>query len=265
MRIWSCALVGCLLSWEASAQASPCDSLAPVAKRTVSRQTQRAGDRAEELVRAAGPDADLVAIRQRVLKDEFPDADVDVPLSRMLHSYCQVVQTPSGQQESTGPARLQTATQRLRQPVQGPVVLARTSRRNRVPVRSRGAFAPHTTSTMLLVRWTGHPSSAGQGRATEDEFLRDAPPYVNDSNRHFVIVGSVSSEQGAIALMNRLKAKAPKYDFVVYQPYGSNPHYAIMMATWVSRPVALRALRAARAEVVPDAYLWSCRSFGERC
>jgi len=54
--------------------------------------------------------------------------------------------------------------------------------------------------------------------------------------------------------MNRLKAKAPRYDFVVYQPYGSNPFHGVMMATWVSREVALKALRKARASVAPDAY-----------
>jgi hypothetical protein len=65
--------------------------------------------------------------------------------------------------------------------------------------------------------------------------------------------------------MNKLKRRAPQYDFVLFGPYGNNPYYAVMMATWVSYDVAKEALRLARRDVVSDALIWSCRMSGDSC
>jgi hypothetical protein len=65
--------------------------------------------------------------------------------------------------------------------------------------------------------------------------------------------------------MNRFKSKTPQYDFALYQPYADNPHYAIMMASWVPETVARQALRDARRDVARDAYPWSCTSSGDSC
>jgi SPOR domain len=267
MRLLSCALVCGLLSWNAAAQSSAqCDDIGTAGSRMVSRQTQQASEVARELVRKAGVDADLRSIRQRVLRDEFPKADVDVTLRRMLQEFCRIVWAAADLAADNKVARVRTAEDEILKRVEGPAEVARTNSR----IRSSGP-APLREPVLAAVpainpvRWTVGGVELTQAGATNEEFLRDPPAYVNESNKYFVIVGSVPSEQGAVRLMNRLKAKAPKYDFVVYMPYGGNPNYAVMMATWVSKEVADKALRAARAEVVSDAYLWACRSSGESC
>lgn len=256
MRLIVCALVCGLLVGNATAQSTaPCDAISVTGSRLTTRDTDQASEKAKELVRKAGPGADLRSIRQRVLRDEFPKADVEVTLVRMLREFCRVVSSADdipGDQKS---ARVQAALDDLLKPVQGPTELARTNPRSR-----QSSLSP---AAIRRVGWA--TGTMAQAAASEDRFLRDAPAYVNDSNRWFVIVGSAKSEQEAIGLMNRLKARAPQHDFVVYMPYGQNPYYSVMMATWVSREVADKALRAARADVVAGAYLWKCPSSGESC
>lgn len=256
MRLAACALVCGLLAGNAAAQAfATCDDISVTGSRLTTRDTDQASDKARELVRKAGPGADLRSIRRTVLRDEFPKADVEVTLVRMLKEFCRVVFAAGDIPGEQKVARVQAAQDEILKPVQGPTELARTT------PRVRQSSAP--LAAMRQVAWSG--GAVAQAGTYEERFLRDAPVYVNDSNRWFVIVGSARSEQEAIALMNRLKARAPQHDFVVYLPYGQNPYYAVMMATWVSKEVADKALRAAKADVVADAYLWRCPSSGESC
>ena len=267
VKLVSCVLLFGLLSWNAAAQSpAQCDDIGVAGSRLVSRQTQQASELARDLVRKAGADADLRSIRQRVLKDEFPKADVDVTLRRMLQEFCRVVWAVADLASDKKFARVQTAEDVILQRVEGPTEVARTNSRIRTSgtaTRREPMAAAH--AALQPVRWIPGGAEVAQADATDPGFLRDPPAYINDSNKYFVIVGSMPSEQGAVGLMNRLKAKAPKYDFVVYGPYGGNTNYAVIMATWVSKEVADKALRAARAEVVRDAYLWACRSSGEHC
>jgi len=46
---------------------------------------------------------------------------------------------------------------------------------------------------------------------------------VTDTNKYFVIVGSARTREDGLRLMNKLKSKAPQYDFALYAPYGDNP------------------------------------------
>lgn len=256
MRLLVCALFCGLLVGNANAQsAAPCDDISVTGSRLTTRDTDQASDKARELVRKGGPDADLRSIRRRVLKDEFPKADVEVTLVRMLREFCRVVMAAGDIPGDQKVARVQAAQDDLLKPVQGPTELARTNPRSRQSSSSQPAIR--------LVAWSS--VDVAQAYAKDDRFLRSAPAYVNDSNRWFVIVGSPRSEAEAIGQMNRLKAKAPQHDFVVYGPYGQNPYYSIMMATWVSREVGEKALRAAKADVSADAYLWRCPSSGESC
>jgi hypothetical protein len=96
-------------------------------------------------------------------------------------------------------------------------------------------------------------------------FLRDPPFFVNDYNQYFVIVGSAITREEGLRLMNRLKSKTPQYDFALFEPYGTNPYYGVMMASWVSRDLAMEALGLARRYVARDAYLWACHSSGNNC
>lgn len=96
-------------------------------------------------------------------------------------------------------------------------------------------------------------------------FLRNPPFVVTRANKHFVIVASVQSREGAISTMKHLKQKAPQFDFEVYAPRESNAHYAIIMATWVPKNVALQALGLARQYVARDSYIWACPDEGTSC
>lgn len=263
---WGLALLLTLPPGAAQAQAVPaCDTVAPIGSRLVNRTTQAAIAAAEQLITDAGAGADLRAVRSTVLRDRFPNADVDLTLRRMLQAFCRVVQAAAGLSDADKTARIQAASADMLAPVQGPAVVARTNSRIRRadgPLDGPGLLLASNSDAAWLPAWLAQAPAAAD---PADAFLRDAPPFVNDSNKYFVIVGSASSEQAAVALMNRLHRKAPQYDFVVFMPYGANPSYGVMMATWVSKEVAQQALRAARQSVVPDAYLWACRSGGDSC
>ena len=265
-RLLFAMLLG-LLSWNAAAQSSArCDDIGTAGSRLVSRETQQANAFALELVHKGGVDANLRSIRQQVLIDAFPKADPEVTLRRMLQEFCRIVWAAPDLAGDKKTARVKAAEDDILKRVQGPAEVARTNSR----IRS-GGLAPSQETVLATavwihqVSWNARGVEVAQSDATAAEFLRNPPLYVNDSNRYFVVVGSVPSEEGAIRRMNQLKAKAPQYDFVVYGPYGSNPNYAIMMATWVSKDVANQALHAARTAVVGDAYPWACRSSGESC
>ncbi len=109
------------------------------------------------------------------------------------------------------------------------------------------------------------PQPAGRMTSTSrsELYLRDSPYVVNNNNKYFVLVASVFSASDAAREIDRLKSKAPQYDFVAYAPYQGNPAYAIMMATWVSKEVAYQALEEARRDVAGDAFVWKCPQSGE--
>jgi hypothetical protein len=258
------ALCLVLLHGAALAQPAPgCEAAAPVGSRIVTPQTKAAMHAADRLVRSAGAGADLRSIRATLLRDRFPSADVDQTLRRMLQVFCEVVRLEATLSDSEKAARIQTADADMLQRVQGPSEVARTSsriRRTSGPGDGRPILLASQDGSAWLADWLAQAQAAPAA-----EFLRDAPAYVNDSNKYFVIVGAAPSEAAAIDLMNRLHRKAPQHDFVVYMPYGANPNYAVMMATWVGKDVAQQALRAARQSVVADAFVWACRSGGESC
>lgn len=280
MTIRLIALCLVLLHGAALAQPAPgCDAAAPVGSRIITSQTKAAMDAADKLVRSAGASADLRSIRTVLLRDRFPRADVDQTLRRMLQVFCEVVRLEAALSDSEKAARIQTADADMLQRVQGPTEVARTGsriRRTGWPGDGRGIQEAALGGGAWVADLVAHQVAdqvadqaaqrvAQAQAAPAEEFLRDAPAYVNDSNKYFVIVGSAASQQAAVDLMNRLHKKAPQYDFVVFLPYGANPSYGVMMATWVAKDVAQQALRAARKSVVPDAYIWACRSGGESC
>lgn len=107
--------------------------------------------------------------------------------------------------------------------------------------------------------------SAEELRTEQTGWLRDPPFYVTDDNRYFVIVASPESEQEGLRKLDELKSTSPDYDFHLYPPYGANTHYAVMIASWVSRDLAYEVLGIAKRDVASDAYPWRCRSRGDSC
>ncbi len=111
----------------------------------------------------------------------------------------------------------------------------------------------------------GSASTAADNGAAARDYLRETPYVVTRANKYFVMVASVGSLEDARSEAQRLKRKAPQFDFVVYSPYDGNPNYAIMMATWVPRDVAEAALADAKEFVNRGSIIWSCRFEGDRC
>jgi hypothetical protein len=111
---------------------------------------------------------------------------------------------------------------------------------------------------------------APEGRS---DYLRDPPLYVTVYNRWFVIVASPATKEEGFRRLKEIRRKAPQYDFVLYPPYPPNTHYSIMMASWVPKSVAEKALEDAWRYVTPHpnkdknaaAFLWNCKSLGENC
>jgi hypothetical protein len=134
----------------------------------------------------------------------------------------------------------------------------------------RRVFSPEVYSTAQPTgdesRFEGAQVIFVANEASEGStYLQDPPYYVTDANKYFVIVASARTFNEARAAADEFKRKAPQFDFVVYEPYGDNPWYGVMMATWVSREVAREALQDARRLIAEDSYIWACRGSGEVC
>jgi len=97
-----------------------------------------------------------------------------------------------------------------------------------------------------------------------DIYLNPVPIFITDENKYFVIVGDALSEAEGKKKLSDLKSKYPAYDFELYAPYGSNKHYGIMIASWVSKERAAEALAAAK-KIDRTSFIWSCRSKGDSC
>lgn len=255
-----------LLSVVASAQPQSCPPLPAHGSIPISAKTKAAVDLVTKLIGKAGVSADLHEIGLHVLQDEYPDADEFITVKTMIHVYCEVVWSDPHLSETRKSSQVQQAERELSKPVQGPAAVARTGstikRSQDAGTGSPVLASTAGTSAHLVLAQDNLPLNLPK---PQTEFLRDAPVFVNNSNKYFVIVGSSSTKEDGISLMNRLKKKAPAYDFELYEPYGENSHYGVMMATWVPYDVAKEALQLARRYVAPDALIWSCRSSGDSC
>jgi hypothetical protein len=97
-----------------------------------------------------------------------------------------------------------------------------------------------------------------------DIYLNPVPLWITDMNKSFVIVGSAATEAEGRQRMQALKVSHPQYDFGLYEPYGTNTNYGIMMASWVSKPRAAEALQAAK-QIERTSFIWECRGTGDSC
>lgn len=96
-------------------------------------------------------------------------------------------------------------------------------------------------------------------------YLNQEPLLITIGNKHFVIVGSAKSEKEGKEIMQDLKRKNPDLDFALFEPYGNNPNYGIMLASWTSRKRAEEALTVAKKRINDTSFIWSCRSEGDSC
>jgi len=248
----------------AAAQHPPCPPVPKLEATTVSVDTKTALDAVGKVLGKIGIDVNFRSTRDNILKDN-PRADQVVIVLTMANAFCEMIWSDSALSGTEKAARFQAMMQDMLARALGPRPVERTdaAKQSRRSGRNEPiVLASSDPSAMFLL---AQNQSGFQLPTVQTGFLRDPPFYVNDSNKYFVIVGSARSHEAGVRLMNRLKSKAPQYDFALYAPYGDNPYYGVMMASWVPRDVALQALRLARRDVAADAYLWACRSSGESC
>lgn len=255
-------------------QAFQCPSLPNLEATNTTVDTKTALDVLSKIISNVGIDIDVRRERDSILKNN-PRADQTIIVLTMASTLCGMIASDSSLTGSQKAERFQKMMIDVMVRASGPAPLARTDEKqshdDRVSPRrwlSRFATPAHARAShpgrgieLILAADEAEPPSF----RSKTGFLREVPFYINDSNKYFVIVGSAPSEEAARKLLTRLKAKAPQYDFVLYAPYGSNTNFAIVMACWVPRSVALEALRVAQRDVAHDAYLWACRSSGDSC
>ncbi|WP_175148190.1 hypothetical protein [Paraburkholderia ultramafica] len=226
--------------------------------------TKAALDAVSKRLASIGLGINVRTTRDNILKDN-PRADQLVIVLTMANMLCEMVWSDTTLSGAEKAARFQSMMQDVYSRALGPEPVARTDK----PPHSRRdgqadllALASANASKVIRVSET---VSGNVPPEAQTGFLRDPPFYVNDFNKYFVIVGSARTRTDGLRLMSDLKSKAPQYDFALYEPYGDNPNYGVMMASWVSRDDAIEALRLARRDVAPDAYLWACRGSGQSC
>ncbi|HVQ71170.1 MAG TPA: hypothetical protein VMT08_27055 [Bradyrhizobium sp.] len=255
---FGCAILLCALalkSLSAIAEEYQCPAVPSLESRAISVETKAGADAVSKLLAKIGIDVNVHTTRNNVLKDN-PRADQVVIVLTMANIYCKMIWSDSALKGEEKASRFKSMMQDLLMPAAGPMPIARTTRtgwnENRIVLASNELFKLADLNELTLPK-------------PQVGFLRDAPFLINAYNKYFVIVGSASTREDGLRLMKRLKSKAPEYDFALYEPYGDNPNFGVMMASWVPRDVALTALDIARRTVAHDAFLWACRSTGSSC
>jgi hypothetical protein len=246
----------CLISLPAAAEDyAQCPAIPSLESGRLSVDTKVGADAVSKLLAKIGIDVNVVNTRDNVLKDN-PRADQVVIVLTMANIYCKMIWSESTLNGEEKASRFKSMMQELLTPAAGPMPVARTTKtgwnQNRIVLASKEQIELAEMPQLTLPK-------------PQVGFLRDAPYLINDYNKYFVIVGSTSTREEGIRLMNILKSKAPKYDFALYEPYGDNHNFGVMMASWVPRDVAIEALDIARRTVARDAFLWACRSTGSSC
>jgi hypothetical protein len=244
----------------AAEEYSQCPAVPTLEVRATSVATKTAMDAVGKLLGRLGIDIDVRTTRDNVLKDN-PRADQVVIVLTMANIYCKMIWSDTALRGEEKASRFKSMMQDLLTPAAGPMPVARTN----APATGKNGGMTILASNELfaLAEETDKPELTLP--TPQAGFLRDAPFFINNYNKYFVIVGSASTREDGLRLMNSLKSRTPRYDFALYEPYGANPNYGIMMASWVPRDVALKALGIARRTVSHDSYLWACRSTGNSC
>ena len=84
------------------------------------------------------------------------------------------------------------------------------------------------------------PAWVGTAQQYRASYLREPPSVLTTANNYFVIASSPDSAEQADAIYSQLTSKFPSVDFMIYPPYLSNHHYALMLGTWLSPSEAAR-------------------------
>jgi hypothetical protein len=253
------------------AMASDCPSLREPGK--VNADTRNCLESLKVQFAEYTPDIEFLSERNALLSAN-PYANQKLVIDTFFISYCGLVSDPRWELTAEDrAATLQLAQEKLytRVPFPVPVADSRNFSHNLPEYRTYWVSSTENLGVRPQFAMLGDTPAAGAPMEPaaeplpESAYIQDVPFYVTKANRNFVIVAAAGSSEDAFDTVRRLKAKAPQFDFVAYAPYQGNPNYGVMMATWVSWPVAQQALADARKYVAADAFIWSCRELGDSC
>lgn len=107
------------------------------------------------------------------------------------------------------------------------------------------------------------PAWIGSAQKYRENYLREPPSVLTDENNKFVIASSPDSADQADAIYKKLTSAYPSVDFMIYPPYQSNTHYALMLGTWLSSAEAQRVLQIGKSMGL-NPYLWTLGSSAQR-
>ncbi|MEA2876991.1 MAG: hypothetical protein QOF14_2187 [Hyphomicrobiales bacterium] len=215
-----------------------------------------------------------VASEKKAVFTAFPNADQMVVVLTMIYNFCSALDESkdmTGAQKIAALMEFQTALL-LRAVGPQPVASTAPARRDTPSMpqdqlggEKKSDWHPEAPRIQLIAVST--PSGAPfetKKPSWADIYLNPVPIVITEKNKYFVIVGSASSQAEGTRRMTALKSKYPNHDFELYGPYGSNPSFGIMIASWVSKERAEEALRAAKA-MEKTSFLWACRNTGDQC
>ena len=233
-----------------------CPSIPTLDVGTVSVDTKLGIDAVGKLLAKIGLGINVRDERDNVLKAN-PRADQVMIVLTMANIYCKMIWSDSTLKGDEKAARFEKLMHELLERATGPTPVARTAatgwwNQKMITLASNVPFDLAEEPELALPK-------------PQVGYLRDPPFLINDYNKYFVIVGSASTREEGLRLMKTFKSKAPQYDFALYEPYGNNSHFGIMMASWVPHDVALQVLDIAKQTLAHDAFIWACRDTGDSC
>ena len=211
-----------------------------------------------------------IEVERKSIFTQFPNANQMVVALVAIYQYCtqlETVKTLTDEQKLEKLAAYQTTW--LMAAV-GPQAIATTADKGAAPAKpSSDEKRSHwmlNGAPVLRVAMDETPLvRIKSGKISwADIYLNPVPLWITDMNKSFVIVGSAATEAEGRQLMQALKVSHPQYDFELYEPYGTNNSYGIMMASWVSKTRAAEALQAAR-QIERTSFIWECRGTGDSC
>jgi len=258
------ALTWLAVSPTVTAQYSQCPPAPAIDSTTTSVETKTALDGLHKFLASVGIDVSVRKTRDNILKDN-PRADQVLIVLTMANMLCEMIWSDTALSGEKKAIRFHHMMQEVLVRAVGPEPLMRTDRHkhSRLDERKNPIVLASTDSNIALL--LARNEEDYDLPTHEAGYLRAPPFYINDFNKYFVIVGSARSREEGVRLIERLKSLAPQYDFALFDPYGENSNYAIMIASWVPLAVAKEALQLARRDVAHDAYIWACRSSGAEC
>ena len=183
-----------------------------------------------------------VKAKQIEIYSKYPKADQLVMNEDFMFMICTSIRDDN----SLSPMQKTEQLFKLRREIFSPAVDVPT-----LPLPARPKPTSQPASSAQAATWRGNHDQY------RSDFLKPAPSVLTNENRYFVVAASPNNQSDADSLYVSDTAAFPNVDFVIFPPYRTNVHYALMMGTWLSRPEANRVIQiATEIGLRPAPYIW---------